>query len=111
MAAKWVGGAVAVVAALALIGRCGADDTTAAVSGTASEVTSSPTAAQPIQPALAAPSPATVGPAATTRPAPTTTSAPPTTTKPPRGAACSASPASAGTPTPAGHSRRGRQER
>ena len=82
MAAKWVGGVAAVVAVLALVGQCGADDAAVPVPGAASSTTVPTTAPAPIQPALAAPAPTTA--ASTTRPAPTTTRPAPTTTPGPQ---------------------------
>ena len=86
MAAKWIGGVVAVVAVLSLAGQCAGDDAPDVPSGAAQPT---PTAA-PIQPAFAAAVPTTVAPtttattAPTSRPAPTTRRPTPTTTPAPQ---------------------------
>jgi len=82
MAAKWFGGVAAVVAVLALAGRCGGDSADP-VSGAASSTVVPTTVPAPIQPALAAPPTTALG-VPTTRPAPATTRPAPTTTPGPQ---------------------------
>jgi hypothetical protein len=84
MPSKWVGGAIAVVAVVALAGQCGGDDAADTVSGAASSRTVPTTTPAPVRPALSAPPATSTARASTTRPAPASTSAAPTTTPGPQ---------------------------